>query len=59
MFAFLIAVFTRSLYGGTLHDPNGMQPVRIRIGGRVREIDMNIVLILVGGAVLLIALKIF
>ena len=59
MLAFLIAVFTRSLYGGTLHDPNGMQPVRIRIGGRIREIDMNIVLILVGAVVLLIALKIF
>lgn len=59
MFAFLIAMFSRSLYGGTLHDPNGMRPARIRIGSRVREIDMNIVLIIVGMAVLLIALMIF
>ncbi len=59
MFAFLTAMFTKSLYGGTLHDPNGVQPVRIRIGGRIREIDMNVVLIIAGAAVLLIALLIF
>lgn len=59
MFAFLIAMFTRSLYGGTLHDPNGMRPVHIRIGGSIREIDMNVVVILVGAAVLLIAIMMF
>jgi hypothetical protein len=59
MFAFLTAMFTRGLYGGTLHDHNGVQPVRIRIGDRVREIDMNAVLIIAGAAVLLIALLIF
>ena len=59
MFAFLIATFTRGVYGGTLHDPNGVQPVRICIGGHIREIDMNIVLVIIGAAVLLIALLIF
>jgi hypothetical protein len=59
MFAFLIAMLSRSLYGGTLHDPNGMRPIRIRIGSRVRAVDMNIVLVVVGIAVLLIAVMIF
>ena len=57
--AFLIAAVTRSIYGGTLHDSNGVRPVRIRIGGRIREVDMNIVLIVVAAVVLLIALLIF
>jgi hypothetical protein len=57
--AFLIAMFTRSLYGGTLHDLNGVRPVHIRIGGRIREIDMNVVLVIVGATLLLIALLIF
>ena len=59
IFAFLIATFTRSVYGGALHDPNGVKPAPIRIGGRIREIDMNIVLIIIAAAVLLIALVIF
>jgi hypothetical protein len=59
MFAFLVATSTRSVYGGTLHDPNGVQPVRMRIGDHIREVDMNIVLIIVGAVVLLIALLIF
>ena len=59
MAAFLLALFTRRMYGGTLHDPNGIQPVRIEIGGKMREFDMNFVLILVGAAVILSALVIF
>jgi hypothetical protein len=47
------------MYGGTLHDPNGIQPVRIQIAGKKREFDMNFVLILVGAVVILIALLIF
>jgi hypothetical protein len=57
--AFLIAVFTRSAYDGTLHDPNGVRPARIRIGREIREIEINIVLIIAGAVVLLIALLIF
>jgi hypothetical protein len=59
MLAFLVALFTHKVYGGTLHDPNGIQPVRIRIGARKREFDMNFVLVLAGGVVILIALLIF
>ena len=59
LFAFLIAMFARRLYGGAMHDPNGMQPVHIQIGSRIGEIDMNIVLVIIGAAVLLIAVMIF
>lgn len=51
---FLIALFTRSLYGGTLHDVDGIPPVRI---GRI-SFDLNAVIVvfaafLLGTAVLL------
>ena len=59
MLAFFVAMFSRKVYGGTLHDPNGIQPVRIRIGGKVREFDMNGVLVIVGGAVVLSAALMF
>ena len=59
MIAFVIATFSRDLYGGTLHDPNGMRPMSMRIGSRVRQIDMNIVLIIAGMAVLISAVLIF
>src|SRR5260370_27301711 len=42
LFGFLVAVLTRSLYGGTLHDPNGIRPVQIHIGSRVVVFDMNV-----------------
>jgi hypothetical protein len=59
MLAFFVAMFSRKVYGGTLHVPNGIQPVRIRIGGKVREFDMNAVLVIVGGAVVLSAALMF
>jgi len=59
MLAFFVAMFSRKVYGGTLHDPNGIQPVRIRIGGKVCEFDMNAVLVIVGGAVVLSAALMF
>jgi hypothetical protein len=59
MLAFFVAMFSRKTYGGTLHDPNGIQPVRIRIGGKLREFDMNAVLVIVGGAVVLSAALMF
>jgi hypothetical protein len=59
MLAFFVAMFSRKTYGGTLHDPNGIQPVRIRIGGKLREFDLNAVLVIVGGAVVLSAALMF
>jgi hypothetical protein len=59
MVSFFIAMLARKLYGGTLHDPNGIQPVRIRISGRIREVDMNAALVIVGAAVLVCAVMLF
>ena len=56
---FLLAMFSRALYSGTLHDPNGVQPLRLRIGARIREIDMNVPLVLTGAVVLVIAVLLY
>lgn len=57
--AFLLAMFARALYSGTLHDSNGIQPIHLRVAGSVREIDMNAVLVIVGAAILATAVLIF
>jgi hypothetical protein len=54
-----VAMFSLRAYDGTLHDPNGIQPVRIRIGTTVREFDMNAVLVIVGMAIVLSAVLMF
>jgi hypothetical protein len=59
MLSFLMAMFSRSTYGGTLHDPNGIQPFRMYIAGRAREFDMNAVLVIAGGVVLISAALLF
>ncbi|MGA8088623.1 MAG: DUF6640 family protein [Terracidiphilus sp.] len=59
MLSFLVAMLCRRAYGGTLHDPNGIQPVRIRIGAHMREFDMNAVLVIFGGVVLAAAVALF
>jgi hypothetical protein len=56
---FLIATFTRALYGGTLRDPNGVPAFHLPIGGRKREVDVNLVLVSVGAAVLICAILIY
>jgi len=56
---FLLALFARAMYAGRLHDPNGIQPLRIRVAAAVREIDMNLVLVIVGAVVLSVAVLIF
>jgi hypothetical protein len=57
--AFLLAMFARTIYAGTLHDPNGIRPLRLRFAGAMREIDMNAVLVIVGAVVLAVAVLIF
>src|SRR6266581_2202743 len=42
MAGFLVAVLSRRLYGGALHDANGIQPVRLRLGSREIVFDMNL-----------------
>jgi hypothetical protein len=56
---FLIATFTRVLYGGTLRDPNGMPAWHLRLNGRSREIDINVVLVSAGAGMLLVAVLVF
>lgn len=53
MLGFIFALVTRSLYGGTLHDPIGIPPAKLRIGGRLREFDMNAVIVFVALAILI------
>lgn len=39
---FFTAAFTRPLYGGAMHDVNGYQPIPVRLGGRTRLLDINV-----------------
>ncbi len=43
---FLMAFAARSLYGGTLSDPNGIVPARLRLFGQVRSFDGNLLAVL-------------
>lgn len=56
---FLIATFTRGIYDGTLRDPNGVPALHLRFAGRTREIDVNVVLVMLGAAILICAVVIF
>jgi hypothetical protein len=59
MIGFLAAMLLRNAYAGTLHDPNGIQPLRLSVRGKVREVDMNAVLVIAGAVVLIFAVVIF
>lgn len=52
---FLLAVGTRGLYGGTLRDPNGMKPLRVRTSRGVVEIDVNVPIVVTAAVLLGIA----
>jgi hypothetical protein len=56
---FLGAVIARPLYGGTLHDPNGMKPLRFRVGARLMVFDLNVPIVLLAAALLLGAVVLF
>jgi len=38
---FMAAFVSRRMYGGSLFDPNGVPPLRVRFRGKVRSVDMN------------------
>ncbi|WP_348264350.1 hypothetical protein P8935_07395 [Telmatobacter sp. DSM 110680] len=59
MCGFMLALVTLRTYKGTLHDANGIQPLRMHLAGKLREIDMNAVLVIIGVAVLMFATTIF
>lgn len=52
---FALALLTRRRYGGTLHDPQGMKPLRMGSA----QIDMNAVLVLTALAMLAAAMVLF
>ncbi len=43
--AFLIAVITRKVYGGTTYDANGIPPARITVFSRAWNVELNLVVI--------------
>jgi hypothetical protein len=47
LLAFLIALIGRKAYDGALSDPNGIQPVRVSVFGKVVQFDLNQVVVMV------------
>ena len=56
---FLVAVLSRRLYCGSLHDPNGIQPARLRLGSREVIFDMNLALVILAAVLLIGAAVLF
>jgi len=56
---FVIAALARKLYGGTLHDPNGIQPMRMHIGSREVAFDMNVPIVIAASVLLAAAVIVF
>jgi len=56
---FLVAALGRPLFGGTFHDPNGIQPVRLRLGWREIAVDMNLAIVCVAVVLLGAAVLVF
>lgn len=56
---FLIAALARPLYGGALHDPNAIQPVRLHIGSRQMVFDMNVPIVVAASVLLIAAVVLF
>lgn len=42
---FLVASMTMGIYSGTLTDAGGVPTAKVRVLGRVREVDMNVVVV--------------
>lgn len=56
---FVIAAGTRKLYGGTLHDANGIQPVRMHVGSREVVFDLNVPIVIVAAVALMASVILF
>ena len=59
MLGFLVALAARRMYGGTLHDPDGIKPVKMRLGGRAIEMDMNAALVVTATVILAAAVLVY
>jgi hypothetical protein len=56
---FLVAALARPLYRGTLHDPNGIQPLRVHWGSRLIVFDMNVPIVTLATLMLVAAVVLF
>jgi hypothetical protein len=56
---FLVATLTRPLYRATLHDPNGIQPLRLHLGSRIIVFNMNVPIVTVAAVLLMGAVGLF
>jgi len=56
---FLVATTGRPFYAGALHDSNGIQPMRVRVGTRLIEFDMNLAIVAVAAVLLVGAVVLF
>ncbi len=59
LLGYVIAMLTRRMYGGTLSDPQGIPPARIRTARGVVEFESNIVVIAVAAAWLCVAVLLY
>jgi hypothetical protein len=59
LIGFLIATLSRRLFGGALHDPNGIQPFRMHVGAREFAIDLNLAIVIVASVLLIGAMIAF
>jgi hypothetical protein len=56
---FLGASCGRRYYSGTFSDPNGIPPARLRLLGRLRRIDLNLVAVVAALLALIAAISIY
>ncbi len=59
MLGFVGALAFRNFYQGTLHDPNGMRPLEIRMGRGKLVLDGNALAVALGLIVLVVAVLLF
>jgi hypothetical protein len=59
MIGFFLALIGRKAYGGSLSDPNGIPPARVRAFGRDLRIDLNLAAVIMGMLALGITLMIY
>jgi hypothetical protein len=59
MAGFFGALVSRRIYGGTLSDPGGIPPLRLRISGRDVQVDMNLVAEIAGIITVMVLVGLF
>jgi hypothetical protein len=59
LLGFVLAQATKGAYGATLHDPNGILPLRLRIGRHILRVDGNAAAVYCAIPVLLFIIALF